>query len=154
MGDTKKMINEYIVPGTSSKEISVFIENDPNIKESNEDYFTYPQNLYTLLLQRKDINIEFTKPTYMNIKNYNYEWTRASYFIFFQIIRQLSEECNKKTCPEMMAGKDWQFLCIHHGKDTKNCCAIDYVSHNIESTISLLLNPSFFPDRFEIGDLK
>jgi hypothetical protein len=25
------MTNEYIIPGTSSKEISVFIENDPNI---------------------------------------------------------------------------------------------------------------------------
>jgi hypothetical protein len=61
----------YIVPETSSKEISVFIENDPNIKENNEDYFTYPQNLYTLLLQRKDANIEFTKPFFMTIKNYN-----------------------------------------------------------------------------------
>jgi hypothetical protein len=39
------MKDGYIVHGTSSKEISVFIENDPNIKEGNEDYFTYPQNL-------------------------------------------------------------------------------------------------------------
>jgi hypothetical protein len=52
----------------------------------------------------------------------------------------------------MTAGNDWQFLCTQHGKETKKCCAIDYVSHNIESTISILLNPSFFPDRFEIGD--
>jgi hypothetical protein len=65
------MMSEYIIPGTSSKEISVFIENDPSIKEGNEDYFTYPQNLYTLLLQRKDVNIEFTKPPYINIKNYS-----------------------------------------------------------------------------------
>jgi hypothetical protein len=56
----KKMTNEYIIPGTLSKEISVFIENDPNIKDGNENYFTYPQNLYTLLLQRKDVNIQFT----------------------------------------------------------------------------------------------
>jgi hypothetical protein len=105
-----------MLPGTSSKEISVFIENDPNIKEGNEDYFTDPQILYTLLLQRKDINIEFTKPTYMNIKNYNFEWTRAFYFIILQITRQLSEECIKNTCPEMTAGKDWQFLCTVHGK--------------------------------------
>jgi hypothetical protein len=67
------MTNEYIIPRISSKEISVFIENDPNIKEGNEGYFTYPENLYTLLLQRKDVNIEFTKPTYTNIKNYDYE---------------------------------------------------------------------------------
>jgi hypothetical protein len=33
------MISEYIIPRTSSKEISVFIENHPNIREGNEDYF-------------------------------------------------------------------------------------------------------------------
>jgi hypothetical protein len=47
------MTSEYIIQGTSSEEISVFIENDLNIKEGNEDYFTYPENLYTLLLQKK-----------------------------------------------------------------------------------------------------
>jgi hypothetical protein len=92
------MTSEYIIPGISSKEISVFIENDPNIKEGNEEYFVYPQNLYTLLLQRKDVNIEFTNSSYINIKNYNYEWKRTFYFIFLQINRQLSEECNKNTC--------------------------------------------------------
>jgi hypothetical protein len=51
------MTSDYILPGTLLKEISVFIKNDPNIKEGNEDYFTYPQNIYTLLLQRKDISI-------------------------------------------------------------------------------------------------
>jgi hypothetical protein len=100
------MTNEYIVPKTSSKEISVFIGNDPNIKESNEDYFTYPENLYSLLLQRKDVNIEFTKPSYMNIKTYNFEWTRAFNFFFIEVLIQLSEECNKKTCPDMTAGNE------------------------------------------------
>jgi hypothetical protein len=52
----------------------------------------------------------------------------------------------------MKAGKDWQFLYTQHGKDTKNCCAIDYVSHNVEPTITLLLNPLYYPDRFEIND--
>jgi hypothetical protein len=58
----KKMMSEYIVPGTLSKQINENIENDPNIKEGNEDYFVYPQNLYTLLLQKKDVNIEFINP--------------------------------------------------------------------------------------------
>jgi hypothetical protein len=53
------MTSEYIIPGTSLKEISVFIENDQNIRECNEDYFAYPQN--------------FTKPLDINIKTYNYE---------------------------------------------------------------------------------
>jgi hypothetical protein len=52
----------------------------------------------------------------------------------------------------MTAGKDWQFLCIQHGKETKKCCTIDYVTHNVEATITLLLNPCFNPDRFEIDD--
>jgi hypothetical protein len=54
----------------------------------------------------------------------------------------------------MTAGKDWQFLCTLYCKDTKNCCAIDYVSHNIGTTIKVLLNPSFYPDRFEIGNYQ
>jgi hypothetical protein len=61
-------MSEYIIPRTSSKEISVFIGNDPNIKEDNENSFVYPQNLCTLLLQRKDVNIEFSNPPYINIK--------------------------------------------------------------------------------------
>jgi hypothetical protein len=52
----------------------------------------------------------------------------------------------------MTAGKEWQFLCIQHGKYPKNCCGIDYISHNVNSTTTLLLNPSFYPDRFEIDD--
>jgi hypothetical protein len=87
------------------KKISVFIENDPNIKEANEVCFEYPQNLYLLLLQKKDLNIEFTKPSYVNIKIYNYEWIRIFNFLFIEVLMQLSKECNKKTCPHMIAGK-------------------------------------------------
>jgi hypothetical protein len=52
----------------------------------------------------------------------------------------------------MTAGKKWQFLCVQHGESLKKCCTIDYVSPNVETTIKLLLNPLFFPDRFEIND--
>jgi hypothetical protein len=75
------MSSEYILLRTS-KEISVFIENDTNIKEVNEDYFSYPQNLCTLLLQKKNVNIEFTKPPYINIKTYNHKWIRTFNFFF------------------------------------------------------------------------
>jgi hypothetical protein len=37
-------MSEYIVPGTSSKQIEENIENDQNIKEGNENYFVHPQN--------------------------------------------------------------------------------------------------------------
>jgi hypothetical protein len=58
----KNMITEYILPGTSSEKINENIQNNPNIKEGNENNFAYPQNLYLLLLQKKDVNIEFIKP--------------------------------------------------------------------------------------------
>jgi hypothetical protein len=47
------MTNEYILPGTSSKQINENIVNDQNIKEGNKNNFVNPQNLYLLLLQRK-----------------------------------------------------------------------------------------------------
>jgi uncharacterized membrane protein len=53
------------------QKISVFIENNLNIKECNENYFTYPQKLYILLLQRKNVNIEFIKFFEINIERFN-----------------------------------------------------------------------------------
>jgi hypothetical protein len=106
------MISEYIVPGTSSKQINENIENNPHIKEGNEDYFLYPQNLYILFLQNKDVNIKFIKPPDINIKTYNYEWITPFNLLFIKLLIQLSEECNESTCPDMTAGKEWQFLCI------------------------------------------
>jgi hypothetical protein len=61
----------FIFPGTSSDEIENFIENDSNIREGK--VYLYPQNLYELLLQKKDWNIEFIKPNNMGIKEYQYE---------------------------------------------------------------------------------
>jgi hypothetical protein len=100
------MTSEYIIPGSSSKQITDNSENNPNIKEGYEDYFTYPQNLYTLLLQKKDVNIEFTKPPEINIKTYNYEWTRTFELFFIQLFIKLLEECNESTCPDMTIGKE------------------------------------------------
>jgi hypothetical protein len=91
-------------------------------------------------LQKKDVNIEFIKSTDINIKTYNYEWTRAFNLFFIQLLIQLIEKCN-----------EWQFLCSEY-KETKHCCVPYYISHNVNTTISILLNPSFYPDRFEIGD--
>jgi hypothetical protein len=66
------MENQFIFPGTSSDDIDDFIENDSNVREGNERKYLYPQYLYKLLLQRKDINIEFKKPNDMGINEYNY----------------------------------------------------------------------------------
>jgi hypothetical protein len=62
------MENQFISPGTSSDEIDDFIENDLNVREDNERKYLYPQYLYELLWQRKDINIEFKKDNNMGDK--------------------------------------------------------------------------------------
>jgi hypothetical protein len=71
------MENEFIFPGTTSQEIDNYIENDLNIRERNKKHYLYPQYLYHLLLEKKNVNIIFIKPDKMSIKKYNYEWTRA-----------------------------------------------------------------------------
>jgi hypothetical protein len=103
------MISEHILPGTSSKQIEENIENDPNIKEGNEDYFAYPQNLYTLLLQKKDVNIEFIKPSEINIKTNWYEWARTFNLFFMQLLIRLLEQCNQRTCQNMSRGRSGNF---------------------------------------------
>jgi hypothetical protein len=145
------MENQFIFPGTSSKEIDDFIENDLNAREGNERKYLYPQYLYELLLQRKDINIEFKNPNNMKINNYNYEWTRAFHTLFSEIDTELGEEC---LCSKVTAGPDWEYKCMNHGnlKYNFNCCAIDYCIHTLDTTMPLLTNPIFYPDRENIRD--
>jgi hypothetical protein len=51
----------------------------------------------------------------------------------------------------MTEGTDWEFLCtMHGGKNGKECCAIDYCVHNLDSFQALLTNPSFYTDRSNI----
>jgi hypothetical protein len=109
------METQFIFPGISSDDINDFIENDSNVRESNERKYLYPQYLYELLLQRKDIRIEFNKPNNMKINNYNYEWTRAFHTLFSEIVTELGEVCDSKTCPRITAGPDWEYKCMNHG---------------------------------------
>jgi hypothetical protein len=51
----------YIIPGTTSKQIDNEIINDPNMKEGNEHFYIYPQELYTRLLMSKQ-DLKFNKP--------------------------------------------------------------------------------------------
>jgi hypothetical protein len=112
--------NQYIFPGTSSEEMDNIIENDLNVREGNERKYLYPQYLYELLLQRKDINIEFKKPNNMWIKEYKCEWTTAFHLPFSQIVTKLREECYPISCPSMTAGKDWEYKCMNHGNIKSN----------------------------------
>ncbi len=43
------------------------------------------------------------------------------------------------TCPKMTASDEWHFLCAPHPEKPRECCAIDYMKHTIDSATSLLL---------------
>jgi hypothetical protein len=65
------MKNDYFSPGTTLQEVGNNIGNDSNIREGKQRHYLYPQFLYKLLLQRKDVNAEFIKLDQMCIKVYN-----------------------------------------------------------------------------------
>jgi hypothetical protein len=88
----------------------------------------------------------------MKINNYNYEWTRAFHTLFSEIITELGEVCDSKTCPKITAGPDWEYICMNHD-NLKNitCTDIDYCTHTLDTNILLLTNPIYFPDREKIS---
>jgi hypothetical protein len=69
---------------------------------------------------------------------------------------QLETVCNARTCPKMIATPEWQFLCsAPHPKlkgGAKECCAIDYITHTIDSIgrefVEEDIDPSIPPDRY------
>jgi hypothetical protein len=65
------MKNEFIFPGTTSEEIDNNIENDSDKKEGNEKHYLYLQNLYQLILKKRDANVEFIKQDRICIKEFN-----------------------------------------------------------------------------------
>src|SRR6266478_2030445 len=87
------------------------------------------------------------------------------------LITMLQQECTRATCPEMKAG-EWMYLCVAHGNDgamevslmylidegpsfdgrCKQCCAIDYILHTVDSATALLNSPRAFPSRYASHD--
>jgi hypothetical protein len=137
-------------PGTISEEIDNELINDPNIKESNERFYIYPQQLYTRLLISKQ-NLKFGKPNWMGEDTYKYEWLRIYTAILNQLLVDLGNVCDSKSCLKMTAGSDWKFLCmVHNNKKGIQCCPVDYCMHNLESFQKLLTDHSYYCDRINI----
>ncbi|KAH0834777.1 Mob1/phocein [Lanmaoa asiatica] len=86
------------------------------------------------------------------------------------LITMLQQECTRSSCPQMKAG-EWLYLCVAHGNDgamevrirlnqqislysdapdLKQCCAIDYILHTVDSATALLNSPRAFPSRLSI----
>jgi hypothetical protein len=61
------MKSGFIFAGNASAEIDSNIENDSNIGEGYQRHYLYPQNLFQLLLEKKNVNAEFIKPDKMGI---------------------------------------------------------------------------------------
>lgn len=85
----------------------------------------------------------------------------------------LQQECTRSSCPQMKAG-EWLYLCVAHGNDgamevriqpiqrtplysdapdIKQCCAIDYILHTVDSATALLNSPRAFPSRYIFSQL-
>jgi hypothetical protein len=136
-----------MLSGTTSEEIDNELINDPNVKEGNECFYIYPQELYTLLLISKQ-NPKFDKPNWIVEETYKYEWLRIYTAILNQLPVDLGNVCS---CPKITAGLDWQFLCmVHGGKKGNECWGIDYCVHNLETIQKLLIDRSYFCDRKNI----
>ena len=63
------------------------------------------------------------------------------------VISELLREqiCTPISCPRMIASEEWHFLCAPHAEKPKDCCAIDYMQHTVDSCASTLLLASEKP---------
>ena len=61
------------------------------------------------------------------------------------LVAAIASECNEETCPKMVVAK-WEILCAAH-KKPRECCAIDYIIHNLNGFRELLNNKDMFPSR-------
>jgi hypothetical protein len=137
-----------MLPGTTSEEIDNILLNDSNMKEGNERFYIYPQELYTRLLISKQ-DLKFEKPNLMGEDIYKYKWLRTYTAIVNQLLVDLGNLCS---CPKITAGPDWEFLCIvHGGKKGMQYCPVNNCAHNLESFQTLLTDRFFYWDR---GDIK
>jgi hypothetical protein len=82
---------------------------------------------------------------------WQYEHMRQFLLELNLLVTQLSESCTPETCPKMKAN-DWVFTCATHKSGEKDCCAIDYMVHNLDLSTSLLHNTKNFPDRTQITE--
>jgi len=80
---------------------------------------------------------------------WQYEHLRQFLIELNLLMVALSEECTPETCPKMTASNEWQYLCAAHRK-TQDCAAIDYMSHTIDGSISLLTSAKHFGTRGSI----
>ena len=56
-----------------------------------------------------------------------------------EILPSLFALCLPDACPRMIASDEWHFLCAPHADKPRDCCAIDYMQHTVDSCSSTFL---------------
>uniref|UniRef100_A0A7E4W065 MOB-like protein phocein n=1 Tax=Panagrellus redivivus TaxID=6233 RepID=A0A7E4W065_PANRE len=82
---------------------------------------------------------------------WKYEHLRHFCMVLNQLAVALQAECKAETCPQMTATEQWIFLCATH-KNPKECAAIDYTRHTLDSAAALLNSYRYFPSRVRIKE--
>ena len=62
---------------------------------------------------------------------------RIDTMIIARLVRE--KTCTPASCPKMIASDEWHFLCAPHADKPRDCCAIDYMQHTVDSCASLLM---------------
>lgn len=106
--------------------------------------------------------------SYVYLPYSSFSYSRLAQDLSHPLITMLQQECTRSSCPQMKAG-EWLYLCVAHGNDgamevriqsiqqtplhsdasdIKQCCAIDYILHTVDSATALLNSPRAFPSRY------
>lgn len=131
------------LPGTTSRELFVW----PTIDVSEAEFGEYIQQ--QLRLGSRDVvAISKLPDDSYDEKVWIFENMRQFLMDCNFLICALAGECNEESCPKMIVSK-WEILCAAH-KKPKECCAIDYVIHNLAGFRDMLNNKDLFPSRIKI----
>eukprot|EP00732_Lithocolla_globosa_P004301 Lithocolla_globosa_v1_NODE_3910_length_1552_cov_15.615230.p1 type:complete len:211 gc:universal NODE_3910_length_1552_cov_15.615230:808-1440(+) len=133
--------------GTKRKDLFAW-ENEP--LEDMDSTFAVQQHLQTLISTSLD-NVEeiLTLPENQDSSVWQYEQLRQFTLELNHLTVWLLPACNQETCPMMIATEEWSYLCASH-QPPKECSAIDYIIHTMDSTTLLLNSLKSFPSRFSI----
>lgn len=101
-----------------------------------------PENISKIIEAPKDIDIAVWK----------IEHLRQFILETNLLVVQLQGICTKQSCPKMKAIDDYIYACVHPPNNiVHECCAIDYMIHNLDQFTSTLNNSKYFPSRVTIN---
>lgn len=78
-----------------------------------------------------------------------YEHTKQFVLETSLLVTELQKTCTKATCPQMDL-RDSHYHCTVH-PELRECCAIDYMCHNLDNATDLLLNMNI---GFQVGKMS